>query len=106
MTIRKGEPWGEPAESPPDLQVSADRPDAREWVVWHRDGGPIDALARCRRRRPGAHLGGGARAGSPVPSRCRVDIVRVDARRADTTWGVAHVVARRSWLRGEVVTWR
>jgi hypothetical protein len=102
MTIRRGEPWGEPAVCPTDLRVVATDRDLREWVVWHRTRDqPIRALGVA-----GGDLartcGGGATA-HPTAAKVTVDAMRVTLDDSDATWGVAHVVARRWWLRGEVV---
>ena len=103
MTIRRGEPWGEVAQPDPALRVAPTDRHAREWVVAQLEKGvepkPVG-------------LGGGDLArtvGGGAPGRFNgavmtapVDLLRVDAG-GRTTWAVAHVVARRSWWRGEVL---
>ena len=101
MTIRKGDSWGEPAVCPPELRVVSTDRALRDWVVWHRvrneaigDIGVADGdLARTC---------GGAHAAHPCAARVPVDVMRVTLDDREPTWGVAHVVARRSWLTGEV----
>ncbi len=102
MTIRRGEPWGEPVQSPNFLRVAPTDKDAREWVVALRETGremlPLGLgggdLART--------LGGGTPGRFPgTVTTAPVDIVRVEAD-GRTTWAVAHVVARRGWWSGEV----
>lgn len=105
MTIRKGEPWGEPG-----------RPLPRHGVVVHSDEEARQIVTAARR------------AGEPIPplglvggDLCRTlggpgDEDRLRSDRAVTLpvdlgsvlidgrlfWFVAHLVARRSWLRGPV----
>lgn len=103
MTIRRGEPWGTIGTAPPDVVVVRSDASARDWVLRVRGGGEV---------LPPLGLGGGdlARtAGGGRPERFTgevahvpLDLVRVEAD-GETTWGVAHVVARREWLRGRVV---
>ncbi|MEQ1698893.1 MAG: hypothetical protein ABMA25_02235 [Ilumatobacteraceae bacterium] len=101
MTIRKGEPWGEATESPGDLRVVATDRAAREWVVAQEGrtllpvglgGGDL------------AHtLGGGTTGRFPgTVVKAPIDLLRVQADDGRTTVAVAHVIARRSWWRGEV----
>ena len=103
MTIRRGEPWGEAVESPPDLFVAPTDAAARAVVVAARAAGselpPIGFAAGDLART----MGGGA--GDRFPgtvTRAPIDVVRVEAG-GQRTWAVAHVVARRRWWRGEVV---
>lgn len=102
MTIRRGESWGAPAVSPAGLRVAPSDEAAREWVLAARaHGQPLGPIG----------LGGGDLArsvGGGAPGRfpgavmtAPVDLLRVEAD-GRTTWAVAHVVARRSWWRGEV----
>lgn len=101
MTIRKGEPWGEATESPGDLRVVPTDRAAREWVVAQEGrtllpvglgGGDL------------AHtLGGGTAGRFPgTVVKAPIDLLRVQADDGRTTVAVAHVIARRSWWRGEV----
>lgn len=103
MTIRKGEPWGETAPRPADLVVVTTDRDLREWVIRHRTRneairevgvGGGDLARTC---------GGGTDHGSESATKVTVDAMRITIDDAEPTWGVAHVVARREWLRGEVV---
>lgn len=104
MTIRKGEPWGEPATIPAEgiLSPPGDRAASREVELRWQHGQPMvpvflaaGDLART--------MGGGAPGrldGTHV--RAPVDVLRVEAD-GIVHAAVAHVVARRSWWRGEVV---
>lgn len=102
MTIRRGQAWGAQVPSPDQLRVVPHDRDAREWVLAHRE--------RDRPLQP-VGLGGGDLArtlGGGTPGRfpgmvmtAPVDLLRVEAG-GRTTWAVAHVVARRSWWRGDV----
>ena len=103
MTIRRGEPWGEPAQSPDLLRVVPSDAAAREWVIalvdtdrtLHPVGLGGGDMART--------LGGGAPGRFPgVVTKAPIDLLRITAGSA-TTWAVSHVVGRRSWLRGDVV---
>lgn len=102
MTIRKGEPWGEPAVCPPDLRVVTTDRELRDWVIWHRTRGqPIRDLGVA-----GGDLArtcGGAAHAHPSAAKVTVDAMRITLDDGDPTWGVAHVVARRLWLRGDLV---
>ena len=74
----------------------------RDWVIWHRTREqPIRDLGVA-----GGDLartcGGGAGA-HPSSAKVTVDVMRVTMDDGEPTWGVAHVVARRSWLRDELV---
>ncbi len=102
MTIRRGVPWGEAAQSPDQLRIVPTDRDAREWVLAHRDDDrPMKAvglaggdLART--------LGGGTPGRFPgTVMTAPIDLLRVEAD-GRTTWAVAHVVARRSWWSGHV----
>ncbi|MEP7113814.1 MAG: hypothetical protein ABI862_11145 [Ilumatobacteraceae bacterium] len=102
MTIRKGEAWGEPAVCPTDLRVVPTDRDLRDWVIWHRTRGePIRDVGVA-----GGDLArtcGGATGPHPSSARVKIDAMRVTLDESEPTWGVANVVARRQWLRGEVV---
>jgi YegS C-terminal NAD kinase beta sandwich-like domain len=101
MTIRKGEPWGEPAVCPADLRVVSDDRELRDWVIWHRTRDqPIRDLGVA-----GGDLArtcGGGTDAHPSAAKVTVDAMRITLDDGEPTWGVAHVVARGSWLRGEV----
>ena len=103
MTIRRGETWGEQAQSPDLLRVMPTDRDAREFVV---------ALLSTDRTLQPMGLGGGDMArtlGGGTPGRfpgmvtkAPLDLLRVTAGDR-TTWAVSHVIGRRSWWRGDVV---
>ena len=99
--IRKGEPWGEPAVCPPDVRVVSTDRELRHWVLQHRAGDSIPDVGV-----DGGDLArtcGGTSAARPCTAKVTVDAMRVTLDDREPTWGVAHVVARRDWLRGEVV---
>ncbi|CAN5471755.1 hypothetical protein BH10ACT2_BH10ACT2_11560 [soil metagenome] len=102
MTIKKGEPWGEAVPSPDDLRVVPTDRDAREFVVGQRERGsslrPVGLAGGDLART----LGGGNDRFPGTVTRAPVDLLRI-ATGEKVTWAVAHVVARRSWLRGEVL---
>jgi hypothetical protein len=102
MTIRRGEPWGEPAVCPSDLRVVPTDRDLREWVIWHRTRGQAirdvgvaggDLARTC----------GGATGPHPTSAKVIVDAMRVTLDDGDPTWGVAHAVIRRQWFGDEIV---
>ncbi|MBK9178218.1 MAG: hypothetical protein IPM45_01360 [Acidimicrobiales bacterium] len=105
MTIQRGRDWGEHGPLPPGGVVVASDADARLVVERaRREGRPLPPLGLvggdlCRT------LGGRGdeqRLFSPEGTRLTVDVgaVLVDER---PHWFVAHLVARRSWLRGRIV---
>ena len=102
MTIRKGDPWGEPAVCPSNLRVVSTDRDVRDWVVWHRTREmPIRDLGVA-----GGDLArtcGGDTGRHPSAAKVPLDAMRVTLDDGPPTWGVAHVIARREWLRNEVV---
>ena len=81
--------------------VSTDR-DLRDWVVWHRGR---DQVIRAVGVAGGdlARTCGGGGSTRPVAAKVTLDAMRVTLDDAEPTWGVAHVVARRQWLRDQVV---
>jgi YegS C-terminal NAD kinase beta sandwich-like domain len=102
LTIRKGEPWGEAAECPADVKVVSSDRELRDWVICSRARGDSipevgvadgDLARTC----------GGATGHHPSAAKVTLDCMRVVLDDAEPTWGVAHVVARRHWLRDEVV---
>ncbi|MEN9646299.1 MAG: hypothetical protein RL238_2968 [Actinomycetota bacterium] len=104
MTIRKGEPWGEPAEVPADGLESpdSDRGASRSLELQREAGRPLGPIG-VQRGDMARTLGGGTPGrfdGTLV--KAPVDLLQV---RADDRehLALAHVVVRRSWWRGEVV---
>lgn len=110
MTIRRGQTWGEARQLPTDIRVVDDDLALHHWVVDHRRRQREITDVGVRRGDLARTCGGGADGRFDdrtaevmyVP----IDIVRVTADPGSaherTTWSVAHVVARRSWWRGEV----
>jgi len=101
MTVRKGEPWGSPAVCPDDVRVVSTDRDIAEWIVWHRTR---DQQIRDLGVAGGdlARTCGGAGGKRPSAARVTVDAMRIALDDNEPTWGAAHVVARREWLRGEL----
>jgi len=101
MTVRKGEPWGQPAVCPADVRVVSTDRDVSEWIIWHRTRDqPIRDLGVS-----GGDLArtcGGSGQQRPCAARVTVDAMRVSLDGSEPTWGAAHVVARREWLRGDL----
>ena len=105
MTVRKGEPWGSPGGLPPDGLVVASDAEARSAVTRARRARePVPALGLTGgdlARTCGAR-GDRARFGSDAAHVLPVDLGEVLVDGA-LHFFVAHLVARRSWLRGRVV---
>lgn len=101
MTIRRGEPWGDAAVCPTDLRVVASDLDLREWVVWHRSRGQSIGDVGVAGGDLARTCGGGTGA-QPSSARVTLDVMQVIIDDTGPTWGVAHVVARRGWLRDEI----
>lgn len=105
MTIRKGEPWGEPGPLPRHgVVVRSDR-EARQIVTAARRAGepipPLGLLGGDLCRTLGG-TGDEARLHSADAMTLPVDLgaVLLDGR---LHWFVAHLVAKRTWWRGRVV---
>ena len=103
MTIRRNQPWGALVDSPPDLHIVPTDRAARQWVAAQRSSArPVGAVGLgggdLARTMGGGH---GGRFPGPVMM-APVDILRIEADDGRVTWAVAHLVARRSWWRGEV----
>jgi hypothetical protein len=102
VTVRKGEDWGTPAPVPDDAVVVASDREAAELAASHRRANtPVPPmlltggdLART--------LGGGSARPSGTRTHVVVDLgaVLLDGR---LHWFAAHLVARRSWLRGRIL---
>ncbi|NNE10992.1 MAG: hypothetical protein HKN41_01970 [Ilumatobacter sp.] len=95
MTIRKGEPWGEPVERPDDL------------IRFDSDAGLASALAADPMGAFGVAAGDLHTALGGPPDRREMQRLPVDAMRVVTDraemHAIAHVVARRSWWRGPIL---
>ena len=103
MTIRKGEPWGEAGglSDRPAGRVDRSRRSRLGDLAPHarisRFAISASPAATWRARaevQPGPH---------PTSAKVTVDAMRVTLDDGEPTWGVAHVVARRQWLRDELV---
>jgi hypothetical protein len=101
VTIRKGQQWG--SVGPPPTGALEARTDAELRAIvetCRRDGRDIPPVALL-----GGDLmrsAGGTGASRDVALTAPIDVVRVEAA-GERAWFVAHLVARRSWWRGEVV---
>ena len=102
MTVRKGEPWGEPGPLPADAVVVRSDAEARQVVTEaRRSQRPVPPLGLlggdlCRTlggRGDPVHLS----SGSATTASCDLGVALLDGR---LHWFVAHVVARRGWWRG------
>lgn len=104
MTIRKGEPWGEPAEVPPEgLEVApGDRRASRSIELAKAAGRPLVPIGLAGGDMARTMGGGTQGRLDGTHTRATVDLLRVTADGC-VHWAVAHVVARRSWWRGDVV---
>ncbi|HEX4867615.1 MAG TPA: hypothetical protein VFV32_08295 [Acidimicrobiales bacterium] len=105
MTIRKGEPWGQPGPLPRHGVVARTDREARHLVAAARRAGepipPLGLLGGDLCKTLGG-TGDEARLRSDDAVQLPVDLgaVLIDGR---LHWFVAHLVARRSWLRGRAV---
>ncbi len=100
--MRRGEPWGEQVQSPDFLRVAPTDRDAREWVVAQRETDRALQAVGLSGGDMARTLGGGTPGRFPgMVMTAPIDVLRVEAE-GRTTWAVAHVVARRSWWRGDV----
>ena len=105
MTIRKGEPWGEPGRLPDDGVVVRSDAEARADVTAARRAGatpPVLGLLGGDLCRAVGGAGDEARlrSGGGVVLPVDLGAVLVDGR---LHWFVAHLVARRGWWRGRIV---
>lgn len=104
MTVRPGTEWGRLGPVPADcVRVRSDA-ELQALVDRHRRTGsalPTVALLGGDLMRAVGGTGDERRLADPVPL-LPTDVVRVTAD-GRTLWAVAHVVARRSWWRGQVV---
>jgi hypothetical protein len=104
VTIRKGEAWGEPAELPPEgiLRARNDREASRAIELRVEAGQslvPIFVAGGDMARTMGGGTPGRL---ETVHVRGSVDLLRVTAD-GRVHWALAHVVARCSWWRGDVL---
>lgn len=105
MTIRKGDPWGEPGSLPPDGVAVGSDAEARAVVTAARRAGddpPVLGLLGgdlCRAL-GGTGDEGRLRSGEGVILPVDLGAVLVDGR---LHWFVAHLVARKGWWRGRIV---
>lgn len=105
MSVRRGEDWGEPGEVPPDAVFAASDLEAAAVVTdarrANREIPPICLLGGDLARTVGAG-GDSGRLQAGEGTRLAVDLgaVLIDGR---LRWFVAHLVARRAWLRGRIV---
>jgi hypothetical protein len=103
MTISKGNPWGHLARPPATIRHVTDDVALHDWVNQQRGSGAAIADVALR----GGDLARTAGGGSPDRFDGEVlaapfDVVRVTADDGRQVWSCSHIVARRSWWRGEV----
>lgn len=101
MTIRKGEPWGEPVDVPTALRIFEDDRDAGAWLRGVTSA-PTEAIG-LRGGDLARTMGGGAPGRfDGVVTRAPVDlmVVRLDGRQ---TLALSHVVLHDRWWLGRVV---
>ena len=103
MPVGKGEPWGSVGPAPAGLVVVESDTALQAVLTACREAGetppPIGLVGGDLMRALGG-TGDAARFGGEV-ARLTVDAVRVEAA-GRTAWFVAHLVARRSWWRGDI----
>ena len=102
MTIEKGMPWGVAVPSPTDLRIVATDRDAREFVVAQRERSTTLQPLGLGGGDMARTMGGGHGRFPGTVTKAQVDLLRVQTGNR-VTWAVAHVVARRTWHRGEVL---
>lgn len=108
MSIERGRDWGEPGPIPSGIAVVSDDAAASDIVTAARRADepipPIRLTGGDLARTLGVVPDRGGRPGAPGPAgvRLRVDVgaALLDGR---LHWFVAHLVARRSWLRGPIL---
>lgn len=105
MTIARGEPWGEAVARDPELPLVTDDIELHRWVNARVPTDAAEVHLEQRITIAGGDLartcGGGRRLGDTV-TRAPLDLVLVRTDQG-SWWMVSHLVARRSWWRGEVV---
>ena len=105
VTIRKGEPWGTIGPAPAGVRTVHGDAEVRAVVIAARTAGtalPTLALLGGDLMKTVGGTGDATRLRGDVPL-LPIDVVRVDTPGRDTTYCVAHLVARRSWWRGQIV---
>lgn len=111
MTIRPGEPWGEPVVMPPAAAVASDDASAASAIEPFLDHGKQPTAVVLAGGDMARTMGGGTegrvQAGATLV-RAPVDVIRVAAADGRTGTALAHVVVRSarsriSWWRGPVV---
>lgn len=109
MTIRKGEAWGTVMMPPPGLRIVTDDAALHDWINQHRAGSEMirdvglggGDLARTAGGGVDRESAAGRFAGDVLAA--PFDVVRVMADDGRVVWSCSHIVARRSWWRGEVL---
>ena len=102
MTIEKGMPWGIAVPSPKDLRIVPTDRAAREFVVTQRERGDTLRPLGLGGGDMARTMGGGQGRFPGTVTLATIDLLRVQSGDR-VTWAVAHVVARRTWHRGEVL---
>ncbi|CAN0002916.1 unnamed protein product [Phaeothamnion confervicola] len=103
MTIRRGEAWGEIASLTPAVRRVHGDTGLHEWLQAAMTWPVVERVVAVASGDLARTLGGGThgRLDGPV-LRAPIDVVEVIAG-DESVWCASHVVARRSWWRGEVV---
>ena len=102
MTIKKGVPWGAAVQSPIELRIVPTDRDARGFVVAQRQRGTTLQPLGLGGGDMARTMGGGQGRFPGTVTQAQVDLLRVQAGER-VTWAIAHVIARRTWHRGEVL---
>lgn len=103
MSVERGEDWGEASALPNDIAwADSDRAAAELVAAARRTNAPVPAIALTGGDLARTLGGRGPRLGGGEGTHVRVDLgaVLIDGR---LHWFLAHLVARRSWLRGRIV---
>ena len=106
MTIRRGEPWGNPAPLPAGAPIVSGNSELRRAVTTQRGSAgqpqPIGVIGGDVWRVVGAPSGGAQRLRSDQAHTAPIDLIRVQAD-GECLWACAGVIARNSWWHGPVV---
>ncbi len=103
MTIRRGEAWGEAVAVPAGLTIVTTDVALHDVVTAARTAGaPVPPVGLGGGDLARTVAGGGEDQFTTSATRVTLDLLRVTAD-GHSAWSTSHVVARRSWWRGEVL---